>query len=75
MVDTGYSKKARGRETCPLFGTAERLKYEKGKRGRKSKEIVIPLEIKTMDVNDYEDFLVNRRKLMGKLVQKYYEKL
>lgn len=39
------------------------------------KENAIPSEIKTMDVNDYEDFLVNRRKLMAKLVQNYYEKL
>ena len=39
------------------------------------KENAIPSEIKTMDVNDYEDFLINRRKLMAKLVQNYYERL
>ena len=38
-------------------------------------ENCIPKEIVTMTVKDYEKFLMDRRKLMAKLIEKYYKGL
>ena len=38
-------------------------------------ENCIPKEIINMMVKDYEDFLQERRKLMAKLIEKYYKNL
>ena len=38
-------------------------------------ENCIPKEITKMTVNDYNDFLQKRRKLMAKLIEKYYKGL
>ena len=38
-------------------------------------ENCIPKEIVTMTVKDYEKFLMERRKLMAKLIEKYYKSL
>lgn len=38
-------------------------------------ENCIPEEIINMDINDYDDFLFKRRKLMAKLIEKYYKAL
>lgn len=35
----------------------------------------MPEEIINMDINDYDDFLLKRRKLMAKLIEKYYKNL
>lgn len=38
-------------------------------------ENAIPIDILNMDVTCYDDFLVERRKLMAKLIEKYYKNL
>ena len=38
-------------------------------------ENCMPEEIINMDINDYDDFLLKRRKLMAKLIEKYYKNL
>ena len=35
----------------------------------------IPTEVVNMDVNDYDDFLVKRRKLIANMIEKYYKSL
>jgi len=39
------------------------------------KENAIPSEVKTMTVDDYDNFLEKRRSLMAKLIEKYYKNL
>ena len=38
-------------------------------------ENAIPSDVVKMDVNDYERFLVERRKLMASMIEKYYKSL
>ena len=38
-------------------------------------ENAIPENIINMTVNDYDDFLIERRKLMAKMIEKYYKSL
>lgn len=42
---------------------------------RNLEENCIPADIANMDVNRYEEFLLERRKLMAKLIEKYYKNL
>lgn len=38
-------------------------------------ENALPEDIVTMTVDDYDSFLVKRRKLMAAIIEKYYKKL
>lgn len=42
---------------------------------RNLEENSIPQNIVSMDISDYESFLQERRKLMAKLMQRYYQEL
>ena len=84
-LDTQVNKAIGEDAPCVYFGTIlEQCKTKDLQIGNISdeeelrvnlSENAIPVEVVNMDVNDYEGFLVERRKLMASMIEKYYKSL
>lgn len=84
-LDTQVNKAVSDDAPCEYFGTIlEQCKSKEVKIGNISdendlkknlEENAIPESVVHMTVDDYDDFLAERRKLMAKLIEKYYKSL
>ena len=84
-LDTQVNKAISDDAPCDYFGKVlEQCKSgdltigniaDKNELDENLKENAIPEVITDMTVNDYSSFLVTRRRLMAKLIEKYYKSL